>query len=291
MKAKAIMKTKKRATAAALPTLSRTLGQSEQVKQKVEECAETLSGVNAVLKEEMTGQLPLKRMKGALIQSKKVESKVEECVDDLSSVNAALEGEIADREKLEEQLKNSRIEEEKARYLAFHDGLTGLSNRALFDDRLNSALAQAERHHRGFALLFVDLDGFKMINDQHGHAVGDEILCAVAERLATATRKEDTVSRHGGDEFLCLLLDVDDEDQVAKIVDPIVENISVPCEFGDLRITVKSSIGIAIYPADGKTGEGLIRNADLAMYAAKKANKTDSATGYAFFSRIKKAGR
>ncbi|MDO8653706.1 MAG: diguanylate cyclase [Undibacterium sp.] len=283
------MKKNRKAASKVPRSLAATLGQSEQVKQKVEECAETLSTVNVVLKEEMTSSLPLNRMKDALAQSKEVEDKVEECVEDLSSVNAALEKEIADREKLEEALSKSKIEEEKTRYLAFHDGLTGLPNRALFDDRLSNALAQAQRHGRGIALLFIDLDGFKKINDNCGHATGDEILRTVAKRLSTSTRTEDTVSRHGGDEFLCLLLDIDDEKDVAKIVENMLVDVATPCDIGGVPLSVKASIGIAMFPADGATAATLIQNADAAMYVAKNKSKAQAnAAGYSFFSRIEK---
>lgn len=283
------MKTINQATLPGPRSLSVALGQSEQVKQKVEECAEKLSTVNAVLKEEMTNHLPLHRMKDALIKSKEVENKVEECVEDLSSVNASLEKEIADREKLEEELSKSKIKEEETRHLAFHDPLTGLSNRALFDDRLSNALAQAQRHERGIALLFVDLDGFKQINDNCGHAIGDEVLRSVAKRLSTSTRTEDTVSRYGGDEFLCLLLDVNDENHVAKIVENMIMSVATPCNIEGVQMSVKASIGIAMYPADGATPATLMNSADAAMYVAKNNNKVQpNAAGYSFFSQIEK---
>lgn len=264
-----------------------TLDQNEQIKQRVEECAETLSSVNATLKEEAADHLPPERIKGALNLCREVEEKVEECAADLSSVNLALTQEIAERGALEIELSKSRTEEERARYLAFHDLLTGLPNRALFDDRLNTVMAQALRHQRRFALLFVDLDGFKMINDSHGHAVGDQILRAVAERLGTVTRTEDTVSRHGGDEFLCLLSEIEAENDVIKIVEDIVVKISAHCVIGTLQLQVKASIGIAIFPADGTTASVLINNADAAMYVAKSHNKASTtAKGYWLFNRI-----
>ncbi|EML7270669.1 TPA: GGDEF domain-containing protein [Enterobacter hormaechei] len=278
------------ATAGAPPrTLVSALDQSEQVKHKVEECAEKLFAVNTILEDGMARHLPLERMEGALSQNQEIEDEVGECVEDLSSVKLALTKEIADREYLESELKNSKIEEKESRYHALHDALTGLPNRALFDDRLTNALAHAQRHERGIALLFIDLDGFKNINDSYGHATGDKFLCTVAERLRTSTRAADTVCRYGGDEFLCLLLDVADENHVAKIVEKIVMNISAPCYHGGVRFNVKPSIGIAMFPTDGKTAEVWIKNADAAMYVAKQNNKMNpNAAGYWFFSKVEK---
>ncbi|MDB5763356.1 MAG: hypothetical protein JWQ21_2351 [Herminiimonas sp.] len=265
------------------------LNQSEQVKHKVEECAEKLSSVNAVLKEEVHEHLPPERIEGAWHQGEEIEDKVQECVNDLSSVNMMLTREIAEREYLEAELYKSKANEQKARHLAFHDAVTGLPNRALFNDRLANALAQAQRHQRGIALFFIDLDDFKNINDCYGHAIGDEVLRTVADRLKTSTRTEDTVCRHGGDEFLCLLLEVKDESYAARIAEKIIGNISRPCIIGGVQISVRPSIGISIYPADGETAERLVNNADVAMYVAKQNNKTRrDAKGYSFFTKIGK---
>ena len=263
------------------PLLEKALSQSEQVKNKVEECAQELAVVNTVLKEELVEHLPLEDIQEALTQSEKIEEKVQECAEDLHVVNTALAEEITERKKLEQQLVDSEAEEEKNRYLAYHDATTGLANRTLFNDRLDQALVQAERHARSFAIMFIDLDKFKNINDTYGHDIGDKVLHTVGERLQACVRDEDTVSRIGGDEFLCLLMEVEEEASVASIADSMVEKCAQPCEIQDLSLIVKPSIGIAIYPRDGTTSETLIKNADAAMYKAKQGKG-----GYFFFAQI-----
>ena len=263
------------------PLLEKALSQSEQVKNKVEECAQELAVVNTVLKEELVEHLPLEDIQEALTQSEKIEEKVQECAEDLHVVNTALAEEITERKKLEQQLVDSEAEEEKNRYLAYHDATTGLANRTLFNDRLDQALVQAERHARSFAIMFIDLDKFKHINDTYGHDIGDKVLHSVGERLQACVRDEDTVSRIGGDEFLCLLMEVEEEASVASIADSMVEKCAQPCEIQDLSLIVKPSIGIAIYPRDGTTSEMLIKNADAAMYKAKQGKG-----GYFLFAQL-----
>lgn len=263
------------------PLLVKALNQSEQVKNKVEECAQELSWVNATLKEELVEHLSVDEIQDTLTQSEKIEDKVQECAEDLHLINTALAEEITERKKLEQKLCDSEAQEEKNRYLAYHDVTTGLANRALFNDRLDQALAQAERHTRSFAVMFIDLDKFKSINDTYGHGIGDKVLQKVAARLQTCVRDEDTVSRVGGDEFLCLLMEVDEDANVAKIADSMIEKISETCELNDIKLSVKPSIGIAIYPRDGASAEVLLKNADAAMYKAKQ-----DSNGYVFFSLL-----
>lgn len=263
------------------PLLVKALNQSEQVKNKVEECAQELSWVNTTLKEELGEHLTVDEIQETLAQSEKIEDKVQECAEDLHLINTALAEEITERKKLEQKLCDSEAQEEKNRYLAYHDVTTGLANRALFNDRLDQALAQAERHTRSFAVMFIDLDKFKSINDTYGHGIGDKVLQKVAARLQTCVRDEDTVSRVGGDEFLCLLMEVDEDANVAKIADSMIEKISETCELNDIKLSVKPSIGIAIYPRDGASAEVLLKNADAAMYKAKQESN-----GYVFFSLL-----
>lgn len=263
------------------PLLVQALNQSEQVKNRVEACAQELSAVNTVLKEELVEHLPLEDIQEALTQSENIEDKVQECAEDLHQVNRALAKEIIERKKLEQQLSDSEAQEEKNRYLAYHDVTTGLANRALFNDRMEQALAQAERHSRSLAVMFIDLDKFKNINDTYGHDMGDKVLQMVAARLQACVRDEDTVSRSGGDEFLCLLMEVDEEADVANIADSMIARISEACEFTDVRLNVKPSIGIALYPQDGATTEVLLKHADAAMYKAKQNSE-----GYSFFNRL-----
>jgi diguanylate cyclase (GGDEF)-like protein len=166
-----------------------------------------------------------------------------------------------------------------------HDSATGLPNRILFDDRLTHAIALAKRHSWRLAVMFLDLDRFKCINDTHGHAVGDGVLKEVAKRLLQHTRAEDTVCRNGGDEFLYLLMNPQDTENIERIAGALLKTIGQPIDMGDLQPVIKASIGIAIYPEDGNAGEQLIRNADAAMYRAKK-----SMIGYSFFNALETEG-
>ena len=168
-------------------------------------------------------------------------------------------------------LENARLHEELRRQ-AFHDGLTRLANRALFTDRLNHALARGERGPARVAVLFADIDGFKSVNDQLGHARGDHVLLAVADRLRGCVRVADTVARLGGDEFAVLLEDLDDMDEAEHVARRIVEVIAEPVLLGDSQITIGISIGIAFSGPDS-TADMLLREADTAMYRAKSAGK------------------
>jgi two-component system, cell cycle response regulator len=154
---------------------------------------------------------------------------------------------------------------------AFHDSMTGLPNRALFDDRLVHAIALAKRHDWTLAVMFLDLDRFKVINDTHGHAAGDWVLKEVAKRLLQRSRAEDTVCRNGGDEFLYLLMNPQGNENIERIAGTLLKTIGQPIDMGDLQLVMKASIGFAVYPDNGTTGEQLIRNADAAMYRAKKS--------------------
>ena len=268
--------------------LSRALDQSEQVKDKVEECAADLSSVNAVLKEEIADGVPLQEVERALGMSEEVEVKVLQCAEDLATVNDALAEEIDERNHLEHQLSESaaalsqsRLQERQSRHLALHDALTGLSNLTLFKDRLRLGLAQAQRHQWRLAVMFIDLNEFKGINDTHGHDVGDRVLRMVAQRLKALVRGGDTVSRRSGDEFLFLMLEAKDENTAANLAAKIIDNVAKPCEFEGETLTVTPSIGIALYPEDGQSEQELLRNADIAMYAAKQQK-----SGRALYSQI-----
>jgi two-component system, cell cycle response regulator len=159
------------------------------------------------------------------------------------------------------------------------DSRTGLPNRELFDDRLAHTIALAKRHTWMLAVMFIDLNGLKFINDTHGHAMGDEVLKVVARRLLEHARDEDTVCRNGGDEFLCLLLNPQGSDDIEHIVGRLLKTIEQPIVVGDVQSVITASIGIAVYPANGDSAEQLNRNADIAMYRAKKDSR-----GYAFFA-------
>ncbi|HYI10175.1 MAG TPA: EAL domain-containing protein [Thermoanaerobaculia bacterium] len=162
-------------------------------------------------------------------------------------------------------------DEEMIRHLAYFDALTGLPNRQLFDDRLAQALAHSRRRGaRGLAILFLDLDRFKTINDTLGHAAGDELLRTAASRLTTALREEDTVARLGGDEFLFLLPDVDDAEAAARVASKIIGELAVPFQIHGHELHVTGSVGIALGPIDGTDADTLTRNADTALHRAKK---------------------
>lgn len=173
---------------------------------------------------------------------------------------------ITERKLLEEQLKN----------LAHFDSLTSLPNRVLFDDRLKLALAYAKREKKMIAVMFLDLDLFKEINDLHGHEVGDLVLKLVAKRLNACVRESDTVARLGGDEFIILLPMMDAQGDAVLVANKIVEAISQPIIAAQTSLHVTSSIGIAIYPQHGADEKILVLNADMAMYQAKRNGKNQA---------------
>lgn len=157
--------------------------------------------------------------------------------------------------------------------LAYYDALTDLPNRELFNDRLESALAQARREPRMVGVMFLDLDHFKQINDSLGHFVGDELLKVVADILGRCIRESDTVARLGGDEFTILMAGITLADDVTLVAQKIVEALDHPLTVAGHELRVTASIGTAIFPADGADGEMLLRNADAAMYAAKQSGR------------------
>jgi diguanylate cyclase (GGDEF)-like protein/PAS domain S-box-containing protein len=171
--------------------------------------------------------------------------------------------------------------EARIRYLALFDALTGLPNRTQLEEHIAYAVSLAKRNNGHIALVFLDLDHFKNINDTLGHSVGDRLLIEIAARLQNGSREQDTVARLGGDEFILLLPD-SNEDGVRRVAEKLLESISRPFidEKGN-ELTVSSSIGIAFYPNDGEDFETLLKNADTAMYRAKK----DGRNGYCFFTQ------
>jgi diguanylate cyclase len=157
----------------------------------------------------------------------------------------------------------------QARHFAYHDELTGLPNRRLLLDRLNQAMAQGARQHKQVALLSLDLDGFKSVNDRLGHAAGDKLLQQVAERLAACTRGADTACRYGGDEFVIMLPEIDGQESAAAVAQKIRARLAAPFDVDGSVITLTASIGTAVYPVDGQNYRDLINRADIAMYRAK----------------------
>ncbi|MDH3637611.1 MAG: EAL domain-containing protein, partial [Gammaproteobacteria bacterium] len=182
--------------------------------------------------------------------------------------------------------------EEEIRRLAYFDTVTGLPNRAAFEERLSQAVALAKRNDRQLAVLFLDLDNFKRINDTLGHTIGDLLLKEIAGRLLTAIRRSDTVTRNqpdeddknlarlGGDEFIVLLSEIRRSEDAAIVANRILETLSQPVNVAGHEISVTPSIGIAVFPKDGDDVESLLKNADVAMYAAKRRRKNQ----YQFFA-------
>ena len=164
--------------------------------------------------------------------------------------------------------ERKRAEQELA-YLASHDALTGLPNRTLFNDRLTLALAHAHRNQQKLAVMLLDLDYLKDINDTLGHSVGDRLLQAVGERLMSLLRKSDTVARMGGDEFMLVLPETARVEDAAKIASKILEAIRTSFTFDGHEMHITTSIGIDMYPDDGEDVDSLMRGADIAMYRAK----------------------
>ncbi|MEJ1962283.1 MAG: GGDEF domain-containing protein [Gammaproteobacteria bacterium] len=169
---------------------------------------------------------------------------------------------------------------------AERDFLTGLPNRALLTDRLEQAIELAARHGNKVALMFLDLDNFKEINDSLGHLVGDGVLQSVAKRLQASLRKSDTVSRQGGDEFLVLLTEVESAHDVALIAEKLITTMAAPHSVGGRRLRVSLSIGISLYPDNGRNFEMVLSNADAAMYHAKRSGPNN----YRLFTPDMRAG-
>lgn len=268
-------------------SLKRVINKNEKIKETVKQAATELTSVNEILKKGKEVKIPVQIIKDAITQNKEVEYKVAKAAEDLHQVNTELAKEVAERLVIETELSDmkndlaevrdnlskSQAKEEKSRNDALLDALTGLPNRVLFEERLDYGLIQAKRHGKKLAVLFMDLDNFKDINDSHGHDMGDKVLLTVADRLRSVTREEDTVSRWGGDEFVCLLSEVKQEADVTHLAEMIVKRIVKAVKYKEIVISIKISIGIAIFPTDGETADILFKNADTAMYKAKGTEK------------------
>jgi diguanylate cyclase (GGDEF)-like protein/PAS domain S-box-containing protein len=163
--------------------------------------------------------------------------------------------------------------EEQIKHLAYHDALTGLPNRLLFKDRVTVALSHAQRDSSRLAVLFLDLDRFKVINDSLGHNIGDQLLQAVASRVQSCVRDSDTLARLGGDEFTLLLPGLSRSDDAAPVADKILDAVRLPFHIEGREFYITTSIGISLYPEDGSDAESLIKNADTAMYQAKEQGR------------------
>ncbi len=189
-----------------------------------------------------------------------------EMLDQLQNTQGDREMELHERQNAQQALRDS---EDTLRRLAFYDQLTGLPNRALFDDRLELALVQAQRGNRFVGVMFIDLDRFKLINDSLGHSAGDELLRGVADRMRGALRRSDTLARLGGDEFIVLLPSLADTADAATVAQKIIRAVGIPFMVANQEWYATVSIGISLFPNDGTDAETLIKNADVAMYRAK----------------------
>ena len=272
--------------------LEQALEQSHDVKAKVEACAGDLALQNEAVQQEIANGATTLPADQALQDSQAVEATVQECADDLDEVTATLARGIADIKQVEVALTRSRValaeaetalltaqeDERHATMRALHDPATGLPNRVLFDDRVTQGISLAERHGWSLAVMFLDLDRFKSINDDHGHAAGDLVLREVAHRLSQHARDEDTVCRSGGDEFLYLLVNPKGRADVERKAIAVLGELAQAIEVGGRGLVIRASIGMALYPDDGTTVDQLVRNADTAMYRAK-----NGACGYVLF--------
>jgi diguanylate cyclase (GGDEF)-like protein len=187
-----------------------------------------------------------------------------------ANVIAGLFSIIALQESSRQSLVSAALE---AEHMAYHDRLTGLPNQLLFFDRLGMALQHATRHKHKLAVLFVDLDRFKYVNDSLGHGAGDEVLVVASRRLSACVRSEDTVARFGGDEFIILLRIIGRIEDAGKVAQKIIDAMNPELPVGGREIVCTASVGIAIFPHDGEDGESLVKNADTAMYRAKEAGR------------------
>jgi diguanylate cyclase (GGDEF)-like protein len=253
--------------------LADMLSQSEHIGDLLRKSTAAVIAASTGVQQEFPNSEPLAAVAQVLDHHAAVTRQLQEAVERLTALNQVLHDEIRARTLIEHQLAAAFEQEEGARHAALHDHLTGLSNRVLFHDRLEHGIAQATRHGWMLAVMFVDLNDFKGINDTHGHQAGDAVLQSIARRLTQTTRHEDTVSRYGGDEFLCLLTPLHEQRHIAMIAEKILTAIRVPCEVwgrdGSVELNVGVSIGISVFPRDGATVTELIRRADEAMYVAK----------------------
>ncbi len=244
--------------------IARVIRSGEALHSAGSECASTTgeSGTPQVVSGDWLG-VPLRlhgRVMGALV--------VESCSEDVrySEDDRNLLEFVSTQVAVTIERKQAEV---RLQHKANHDALTDLPGRTLFQDRFDMALRRARREGERIALLYIDIDGFKQVNDTHGHEAGDALLCAIAQRLREQVRDFDTVARIGGDEFTVLLGKVSGNDGVAVVVDRIHATMSDPFDLGSERVTISVSIGAAVFPEEGETREELIRRADADMYARK----------------------
>ncbi|MDP1526821.1 MAG: EAL domain-containing protein [Rhodocyclaceae bacterium] len=211
--------------------------------------------------------LVVRRAQGILHQqAEELETSNRELDQRVQARTAELQAEVTERRNAEIRLD----------HLAHHDPLTGLPNRLMFHEQLRHSLSLAARHQRQLAVLFVDLDRFKEVNDTLGHAIGDELLVAVTQRLVAHLRTADTLARLGGDEFICVIEELKDSHEAQRVADKLIELLSQPFTIRGHELFVAASVGICLYPEDGEDVDTLVRNADTAMYQAKAHGRSRS---------------
>lgn len=256
------------------------------------DCGELLNAVKAKLSVTVNGRHATTTESQGRYVERRDQAAVLSCLVALDELHAKLMNEFDRRQQLEREITDAQnaltqtraelvgiqADAQRARHSALHDGLTALPNRSFFRERLDHALAQSGTTRQAFAVLYLDLDNFKPINDAYGHGAGDELLRIVAARLRRAVRAEDLVSRMGGDEFACVLGGLPGHEQLCLMACKLLDAVSAPLYIGNLELSVRPSIGIAICPTDGANAELLLKNADTAMYRAKRQK-----IGYAFF--------
>jgi diguanylate cyclase len=264
--------------------LDLALRTSQAAKHKVDHVIDDLGATNEAVKRRLSAGRTSVPARKSLKDGERIETAVKEVGDDLIEVNGVLsegiqqlettETALADVQDVlaqtEDALADSQRKEDASRQRALHDALTGLPNRELFADHLAQAIAMAERHAWTLAVMFLDLDRFKPVNDEHGHAVGDAVLQEVARRLSRHSRDEDTVCRLGGDEFLVLLINPQGPGAEERIAQAIRKEIGEPIDVDGVSLSIATSIGIACFPEHATHGPQLVSHADAAMYRAKR---------------------
>ncbi|MBX9632408.1 MAG: diguanylate cyclase [Burkholderiales bacterium] len=240
--------------------LSQALAQRIHTMREEKEAAQ----MAALQAKESALQVKEQALEASRLAEHDLESMVAERVQELARVNRTLEAEIFERKRAEELLRR----------LAYHDALTGLPNRTLLKDRFNMAVSAAKRNETNVALLVIDLDNFKDVNEEHGHDVGDDLLVSFARILQTRLREMDTIARLGGDEFVVLVNDLACPREAARVAEKVLSILNEPIRVtANQSVRVSASIGIAVYGDDGTEVDPLLKRAEASMYAAKKAGR------------------
>lgn len=244
-------------------------GAASEMARASEEFREGMNGIASLIKDEAQARIAGLRITQLVLLSVMMLLIVLEA---LFLFRPAVRGVRQEWEQRAVDHETARAEDQqKLSYLARYDPLTGLINRFLFSDRLQSAIARARRDESLVALMFLDLDDFKAVNDHYGHATGDALLKQVAKRIVAAVRETDSVARIGGDEFTVILESGSRLEDAGQVATKILDSVAEPYIVGNRELRVTTSIGIAMYPLDGDTSQALLRDADIAMYSAKAA--------------------